>query len=141
MMQVLLDTNILLDLVLERDDFVEAAAQVWEAHRTGRCEAFVSAITPGTVAYLVHRNRGPEAARRAAHLIVEGLNICAVDSAVDSAVLYSALNLPMNDFEDAIQAAAAQAAHLDAVVTRDVKDFAHSPLPALSPAAFLAQLA
>jgi len=137
MMQVLLDTNILLDLVLEREDFVEAAAQVWEAHRTGRCEAFASAITPGTVAYLVHRNRGPEAARRAARLIVEGLSICAVDSAV----LYSALNLSMNDFEDAIQAAAAQAAHLDVVITRDVSGFKNSPVPALSPAAFLAQLA
>jgi hypothetical protein len=46
----------------------------------------------------------------------------------------------MNDFEDAIQAAAAQAAHLDVVITRDVSGFKNSPVPALSPAAFLAQL-
>ena len=49
MIRVLLDTNILLDLFLERPEFVRAAEEVWEANRLGRFEGYVSALTPPTI--------------------------------------------------------------------------------------------
>ena len=44
-----------------------------------------------------------------------------------------ALDLPMSDFEDALQAAAARACGARAIVTRNVRDFARSPIPAITP--------
>lgn len=46
MMRVLLDTNVVLDYLLDREPFAEAAAAVWEAHRQGQIEAYLAAITP-----------------------------------------------------------------------------------------------
>jgi predicted nucleic acid-binding protein len=51
MKRVLLDTNVVLDFLLDRAPFAEAAAEVWEANRQGRIEIYVSAITPVNVFY------------------------------------------------------------------------------------------
>lgn len=59
---------------------------------------------------------------------------------VDDAVLQHASKLPMSDYEDAVQAAAAQAAGLDALVTRNGSDYAGAPLLVLSPGELLARL-
>jgi hypothetical protein len=59
---------------------------------------------------------------------------------VDHAVLQRALQMEIPDFEDAIQSASAIADKLDFIVTRDVKDFANSPVRALSPVEFVKQL-
>lgn len=61
-------------------------------------------------------------------------------SAVDRDVLKRALQLNMTDFEDAIQIASAQAERLDAIITRDAQDYVNSPIQALTPAEFVAQL-
>ena len=50
-----------------------------------------------------------------------------------------ALQLPMADFEDALQVSAAQACGADYIITRNGRDFVKSPLPALSPEEFLAR--
>ena len=62
--------------------------------------------------------------------------VCAIDH--DS--LRAALALPLKDYEDAVQVASAQANGLDAIVTRDLADFAGATLPVYSPADFLTQL-
>ena len=46
----------------------------------------------------------------------------------------------MTDFEDCVVAASAEAASCDHIVTRNVADFAGSPVPALPPAEFLTLL-
>ena len=55
-------------------------------------------------------------------------------------VLRSALKLDMKDFEDAVQIASAQAAELDFIITRDIKDYEKSPVKALSPAGFVQEV-
>lgn len=57
-MHVLLDTNVVLDFLLDRAPFAEAAAQLWEAQRQGRFVAYVSAITPVNIFYIARKLRG-----------------------------------------------------------------------------------
>ena len=57
-MRVLLDTNIVLDLILDRQPFAEAAASIWELNYQGKIEAYVSAITPINVFYVTRKMKG-----------------------------------------------------------------------------------
>ena len=136
MIRVLLDTNVVLDFLLDREPFAEAAAAVWEAHREGHVEAYVSAITPVNVFYIARKLKGREEARR----VVEGLLAEGRVGLIDSGVLLDALALPIKDHEDAVQHASATHSQLDFLVTRDPQDFVEATLSVLSPAALLMQL-
>jgi predicted nucleic acid-binding protein len=134
--RALLDTNVILDLLLDRAPFAEPAAALWQANRDGRFTGFVSAITPPTLYYIGRRHQGAAVARRGIAEVLAALRVCPVDEAV----LTAALRLPMADFEDAVQYASAEAAGLEAIITRDPAGFTGIALPVLTPAAFLAQL-
>ncbi len=128
-MRVLLDTNVVLDFLLDREPFAEAATEIWEANRQGRIEAYVSAITPVNIFYIARKLRGVEVARQ----IVEGLlNECRI-AMVDRAVLQDAMMFSLKDYEDAVQLASAMRSRLDAIVTRNPKDYPSAPLLVLSP--------
>jgi predicted nucleic acid-binding protein len=135
-MRVLLDTDVVLDVVLAREPFVAASAAVWVAHEQQRIEALVSAITPVNTFYIVRRIRGAAVAREAVEHLCQTFRICPIDDAV----VHTALALSFADVEDAVQAAAATAAGLDAMVTRNTADYTGAPLPVLTPDELLAQL-
>lgn len=136
-MRVLLDTNVILDLFLNRQGFAGDAAALWVANERGQIEALISAITPVNVFYFTRKVSGLENARQAVSKLIISLQI----SRVDAQVIQAAENLPLKDYEDAVQVASAIAANLDAIVTRDLSDYKNSPLPVYSPSDFLALLA
>jgi len=136
MIRALLDTNIFLDLFLERPDFVRAAEELWEANRQGRFEGYVSALTPPTIYYVGRKTKGDAAMRYALVGLLATFRVCAVDQDT----LRAALALPLTDYEDSIQLASALSNGLEAIVTRDQKDFARASLPIYSPVDFLMQL-
>jgi predicted nucleic acid-binding protein len=135
-MRVLLDTDVILDMLADRQPFVVEASVLWLAHEQGRIEAFVSPITPVNVFYILRKQLGAVQARQIVGRLLATLSICPLDQTV----LASAHALPMADFEDAVQAAAAAAARLDALITRNTRDYAAS-LAILTPAEALARLA
>ncbi len=135
-MRALIDTNILLDLILDRLPFANEAEAIWEARRAGRFEGYIAAISPINVFYIVRKTQGPDKARQVVRDILTAFEVCALDSAS----LHAALTLPLKDYEDATQLASALAYGLDALVTRDPTDFMGAPMAIFSPAAFLSQL-
>ena len=137
MMRVLLDTNVVLDFLLDRPPFAEAAAAIWEALVQKRCEGYVSAITPINLFYIARKLKGVEMARASVAGLLKECQICPLDATT----LQIALALPLKDYEDAAQLAGAIANRLDAIVTRDPADFAGAPLPIFSPTDFLAKVA
>ncbi len=64
-MRALLDTDGILDLLLDRTEFADAAAAMWEANDLGRFEDYISAITPVNVYYIARKLKGADAARQA----------------------------------------------------------------------------
>ncbi len=135
-MRVLLDTNIVLDLMLERENFVEDAEAIFLAQAQGRLSAYISAITPGTAYYVARRTKGSAEARNAVAGVLKITRVCTVNQSV----LQNAVSLPLADYEDAIQLAGALAEQLDAIVTRDPDDFKASPIPVFLPADLLAKV-
>lgn len=136
MKRILVDVNVALDAVLERRPHAEVAAKIWAAVETRRVIGLVPGHGVTTLFYLFSRARGSDSARRAvAHL----LTVFGV-AGVSQATLQRALTLGWTDFEDAVCAAAAEAAGCDLIVTRDPAGFPASPVPAVDPPTALALL-
>ncbi len=135
-MKVLLDTDVILDLVLDRAPFAEDASAIWLAHEEQRITAYIAAITPINVFYIVRKIKGSATAHESVGLLLTTLQICFIDHDV----LQQAVHLKMSDFEDATQVASALTANLDVIVTRNTDDFSASPIPVLTPKELLARL-
>lgn len=135
-MRVLIDTDVILDVLLDREPFVETSAKLLELHERNQITGYISAITPVNVFYVVRKIRGRDAARHAVELLVHSLNLCSIDGPT----LLSALTLGLTDFEDSVQCASASQSDLEAIVTRNVEDYKESPLPIYTPVQFLVLL-
>jgi predicted nucleic acid-binding protein len=131
MRRILFDTNIVLDVLLDRQPYVEASAAAWTAVETGIAEGMLAAHAVTTIHYLVRREMGNIKARRIVPAILRVFGV----ATVDSAVIQEALQLPFPDFEDAVTAAAARLAGCECIVTRDPKGFRGSPVRSLTPEA------
>jgi predicted nucleic acid-binding protein len=136
---LLLDTNILLDAVLQgRPNSASAsAAAIWSAVEQGKASGIVAPHTVTTAYYFVEKALGVREARQFVALILQAFEV----APLDGAGLRKALDLKFNDFEDAVCVVAAQVTKCDYVVTRDLKGFRTSPVRCLSPEAARAMVA
>ena len=123
-MRLLIDTNVVLDFLQERESFVANAARLFERIDTGEIEGFIAATTITNIYYIVRRAAGRVVAQDAITQILSDLNLCAVD--LD--VLEQALALNFQDFEDAVQDACAIVHKVDAIVTRDKSGFVNAEI-------------
>ena len=134
-MHLLLDINILLDVAFRRPG--EAAS----ARLIGLCgrehDAWLAWHSVATLAYLIERQQSAGVARE----FIRGLLGWADVAPTQRADAVAALDWPMPDFEDALQAAAAVACGAKVIITRNERDFKASPVPAMSPEAFLRRAA
>ena len=135
-MKILLDLNVVLDVLLEREEWVEEAAHLLAAAERRQLEAYVAGHTITTAHYIVGRDRSKKVAATAVTDLLRILEVVPVEKA-DFA---QALVLEFGDFEDAVQTACAMKIGADYLVTRNEKDFKGSPIPILPPGAVLALL-
>jgi len=98
-----------------------------------RWEGGLSWHTASSFFYLVAPERGRNGARRFLAGLTQFIGVA--ETTTES--LRTATTLAMNDFEDAMQVAAATACGADIIVTRNLKDYRSSPIPAVSPDAAL----
>jgi predicted nucleic acid-binding protein len=135
-MRVLLDTDVILDFLLERKPFFQAASDLLELNANGAFDAYISSITPINVFYIGRKAVG---AARTKQGIDDLLKLVRV-SPIDDSCLIQALGLPFADYEDSVQHASATAAGLDAIVTRNLSDYKSATLRVFSPMDFLSHL-
>jgi predicted nucleic acid-binding protein len=98
-MRVLIDNNVVLDFLLEREPFVEAAARLFRQIDNGQIEGFITATTITNIYYILRKAAGSAIAIDAVSQILTDLNICMVDRQI----LKQAVDLNFQDFEDAVQ--------------------------------------
>ena len=128
-MRVFLDLNVLLDVIQKREPHYAASAAILSRIASGEIEGAMSAHAVTTIHYLVAKLAGREPALEAIDWLLRELEIVPEDKEN----FLRARVLGMDDFEDAVVAAAAEKSGCDHVVTRNVGDFADSPVPAVSP--------
>ena len=136
-MNVLLDTNVVLDVLLAREPFLADSQAVWQACDDGRISGYILASSLTDIFFIARRLVGRDTARRAVEVCLSTFAVCPVNQAV----LEQAFSLSGSDFEDDVQIAAALQSGIDTIVTRNPADFAHASLAVITPPVLLAQLA
>lgn len=128
-MRVLVDTNIVLDFLLQREPFFQDADLLFQVIDTGQVVGHVTATTLTDIFYIARKHtRSIKQARQAISEMLTVMVICPVNRDVLEAAFRSGLA----DFEDAVQIFCAVEQGLDAILTRDAQGFFSSPIPVLS---------
>jgi len=129
MKKVLIDTNIILDIALQREPFFEDADQIFGKIDEEVIKGFVSASAITDIYYVSRKSCGRE---RTIAFIRELIDILEVLS-VTKANIIDALNTDFKDFEDAVQYCVADMNRIDVIVTRNKSDFELSAIKACTP--------
>ena len=133
-MTVVFDTNVVLDLLLAREPFVDEAEVLFSRVETGDLHACLSATTVTTIHYLAVKTIGRESALEKVRALLNLFDV----APVHRPVLEEALDLGFEDFEDAVLHEAASQVGAEAIVTRNAKDFAKAKLRIYTPAELIA---
>ncbi len=133
-MNVLLDTNVILDVLLDRKPHVDDSARIFRLVEEGTISGLLCATTLTTLDYLLTQSVGRPDSRSVLARLLRLFDI----APVTRPVIEGALRSEMADFEDAVLVYAARQAGADAVVTRNPKDFAKAACPVFDPRQFLA---
>jgi predicted nucleic acid-binding protein len=133
-MRVLFDTNIIIDFVGKRIPFYEDSSNVFKLAIHKTITGIVGAGSITDVYYLARRNYlDSERSKMAIVKLIEIL--VPVDTKAED--IDTAIKLEFSDFEDAVICATAIREKADYILTRNVNDFANSPVKAITPAEFL----
>ena len=133
-MHILVDTNIYLDLLLDRGKQAEVAVQFFKNAILTKSKIFISSMSLRDIGYIVSRafhnqEKGKDAQLKAYSMCHEVLNL-RNDYAIEA--LYS----DMNDYEDALIVESAKGELIDLIITDNIKDFEKSKFPVWTPEFF-----
>jgi predicted nucleic acid-binding protein len=136
MKKVFLDTNVLLDFLLDRAPFTDDIAQIIDQAIYNSIKLCVSSITITNINYIIGRSEGVKSANKKTKQILE---LVSVENVGDS-IIRKASKSKFKDFEDGVQNFCASESQHKIIVTRNVKDFKQSKLSILTPKEFLAKM-
>ncbi len=132
-MKILLDNDVVLDYVLERQPFYMPAEEIFMLNAKNDITVYISGITPVNVFYTGRKLKGKDFTFKAVRRLLLLVEVCRMDKQV----LQNAFTLNFTDYEDAVQCASAIAENLDAIVTRNTTDYKNSSVKVYSPGEFL----
>jgi predicted nucleic acid-binding protein len=133
-MKILIDTNILLDVLLNRQPYCRDAAKIIVLSENKIVESYVSASAVTDIYYIMQKKYKNKQTTIA--LIKKILRVISV-AAVTGNNIYQALDLGWNDFEDSVQYIVGESIYADYIVTRNTDDFNNSAIKIATPEQFL----
>jgi predicted nucleic acid-binding protein len=135
-MKLFLDTNVILDLIINRKPFFEDIAKIVTLYEERKCVLATSSVSFVNCNYILGKNIKKEK-------VLDNLKIlrsfCSILEVSQSEIDIS-LSSNFNDFEDAVQHYCALKNNCDYIITRDSKDFKNSEIPVMTATEFLASL-
>jgi len=134
-MTVLIDTNVILDVLLQRQQFLQASAGVILLSEKNIIEGYVTASAITDIFYVTNNTyKDKQKTMNLLKSVLKTVNI----AAVTGEEIYRALDLNWNDFEDAVQYTAGEHIQADYIITRDLGGYEGSSIPVIQPVGFLA---
>lgn len=135
-MKILVDLNVLLDVIEEREPHYAASAEVLSRIAWGEIEAAIPGHALTTVHYVLSKRDGKALGDRGVDWVLSELEIVPEGREL----FLRARSLRMPDFEDAVVSSAAEQARCDRIVTRNIEDFNHSHVLAVTPVELCVEL-
>lgn len=133
-MRILIDTNVLADVLLGRDPYYDIAYNILTMCADKKVYGYMAAHSIPNLFYILRNSMTTEERREALKDICQIIKV----EGIDSFKIISALNNEdFSDFEDCLQEECAVAISADYIVTRNVKDFVASRIPAILPDQFI----
>ncbi len=133
---VFIDTNVMIDLLGERDPFYENAAKIASLADKSKITLFVSALSFSTTGYILSKYYSPENVKDKLRKFKIISKVCDLTESI----IEKGLNSKFNDFEDSLQYFSALENECNILITRNTKDFAESHISILTPDDFLKTL-
>lgn len=137
-LRAVVDTNVMIDALANRTPWAEEAQELLRLASLGNAKLSLSGSTVTDLFYLLNKwtFHDRRKTRAAIQVLLESFGVVPVGYTECSLAAHS----DMPDFEDAVLAYAAKAAHVDYLVTRNLEDYEHSPVPAILPGDYLGLL-
>ncbi len=135
-MKVLIDTNIILDVLCDRAPFARDALKIFRLCEVNKITGYISALSVPNIIYIMRKELDPEKIGD----ILEKLSLIFTIADLKGTDLKKAVKLGFGDYEDAVQSVCAQRIKADFIVTRNVKDFSESKVPAIEPPGLISRL-
>lgn len=135
-MRVLIDTNVILDVLCNRQGFVEEASKVFKFCEVNKIEGYISAISVPNIVYILRKELDAETTKK----ILDQLSLIFKISDLKSDDLKKAANLMFDDYEDALQSVCASRIKANYIITRNIKDFTNSKVAAIKPSELLERI-
>ncbi len=128
-MKILFDTNVVLDVLLDRDPFSDIATKLFSRVERKELKGFLGATTITTIYYLASKVAGKKKADQEISKLLSLFQI----APVNKSVLDEAIKSKFSDFEDSVLHLAAKQIDAQGIVTRNPKDFKKATLSIYSP--------
>jgi len=135
-MSILIDTNVILDAIAKRPPFNETAEKILFLIAKNKLDGFITANTVTDIYYLTRKHL--KSIEEAKNVLLKLFSLFQIID-VTGTDCERALELNMSDYEDALITTCAKRTKMDYIVTRNIKDFTSSPVPAITPDDFIAK--
>ena len=132
-MRILVDTNVILDILLNRKDFVETSREALEKAISNGDRLYFSSSSVTDVYYLIRKSINKNIALKAIMQMSEFF----IFASVDSDCILTATLSKIGDYEDALVDTVASSIHADYIMTRNILDFKNARNKIISPSVFL----
>ncbi len=128
-MKILIDTNVILDVLCNRHDFVDDSLKVFKYCEANQITGYISALSIPNIVYIMRKELDSEKIKE---ILTTLTSIFTVVDLRESDLLKAA-DMDFSDYEDALQSVCAARAKVNFIVTRNIKDFKNSIIPAIKP--------
>lgn len=128
-MKILIDTNVILDVLCNRQDFVDDSLKVFKYCEANQITGYVSALSIPNIVYIMRKELDSEKIKE---ILTTLTSIFTVVDLRESDLLKAA-DMDFSDYEDALQSVCATRTKVNFIVTRNIKDFKNSTVPAIKP--------
>lgn len=135
-MKLLIDANILLDVLENREPYVKESDVIWKLCEVNKAQGYISALTFANIVYVMRKKLTPEKIEE----VLLTLSLIFTFVPLTETDLFDAARKQWSDFEDALQSTTAERIHADYIITRNVKDFLNSKVMAFTPTELITRI-
>ncbi|MDP3180307.1 MAG: PIN domain-containing protein [Bacteroidota bacterium] len=136
MIKAIIDTNVILDIALNREPFFEYSSQIFDRIDDQILEGYITASSVTDIYYIASKQKDKSHARKFLISLIQILEVIGIDKDI----VIQALECDLPDFEDAIQVFSAKSNSIDLIITRNKADYENSGMKILDPQEFIQSL-